>query len=266
VLWRNVGALEYYTSLGSEYDGLRLPDIEVAGAMIAPQHLELIEKLSRSADRSAIRDLLREALSGRLKRSTLQERWRIYREKGRLAPRRGRGVSEKDRTTRAASPKTVAMQSEAKAILQLAQAAPDWTGCQAPTLFRVFAAAALTRWPGRHRVDVVALSKPAPDQPVAVHGVEIQLASSVLRGGRLHRVVERLVASSQDFDNCWLAVATDKVLSDADVRRVLAVAPAQVGVLEIRDSVVKVLRMAPRNPDASPTQLLAELLTSRGVV
>jgi hypothetical protein len=251
VLWRNLGALEYYRSLGPQYDGLALPDVEVAGAAISPQHLELIEKLSQCADRASIRQLLLNALKGQVTRSELQAQWRIY-----------RSMSTKDRATRAATSFRSRL-TEAEAVLRFMGASPEWTGFSAPALYRVFVSPALSDVPSPYRIDVVALCRPEPNQAIAVHGVEIKLASLVTKRSNLRDVADELSASRGNFDHCWLAVATEQSLRKQDAHRLLAEIPAQFGLLVISRSRIQVLRSAPRNSRAHAAQLLAEILSAR---
>jgi hypothetical protein len=254
VLWRDVGAFEFYQALGSNYEGLALPRADDAAFCASPQHLELIEKLARSADRATIRELLQKAVSGGVTRSELLEQWNVYRSKGELTPRRGRGVSRKDREARAASPNLPL--AEAKALLHLVQAPPDWIGSEAPESFRTFATPDLGQLSRRH-FDLIVVCKPESNQQFDVHGVEVVRASSI--SDRVLRMVVNHLTYPKLFDYAWLALAADGPICEGIAREILTKLPNQIGLLQVSGSVA-VLRAPTRQSDAQSGQLLAKLL------
>lgn len=261
VLWRNLGALEFYSSLGREFEGLRLPAIATSKSTIAPQHLEIIEKLSRTADRAVIRELLRLALEGKLTRRELQNQWRVYKKTIGLHPRRGRGVSQKDRATRTSDQSEWRpAQAEAQAIIDLIRSAPEWIGASSPDLCRAVASPRLSHGPRKQLADIVALVRSEVSEPVSVHGIEVKAAPALLTRDGLRHVVDQIATHRQLFDYCWLAVVVDHPLDNAASNRVKAALPARIGILEVCGAKPRALRHAQRNREANSTQVLAELL------
>ena len=259
MLWRELGALRFYKSLGAVYAGLKFPDIIRGRYKPAAHHLELIEKISRSADDAVVRDLVNKAIHGQLPRSELTTLWDVYRSVDELKPRQGRDVSKSDRAARSSMLRTEP--TDAGALVTLRSAGAAWLGIDKPDLYRFII---IPTGIGRQafQLDAVVVLRAARDGPFVVHGLEVVSVHS-LKDVKNRRSVVRLLAQAAKYCDCtWLVVATGRGKHGPQLEIVCHDVPARFGIAVVVENQVHVMRAPELHKSRHARELLAHLLAA----
>jgi hypothetical protein len=136
-LWRYYRAGKYYQALAANLKakGVDTPPFELLPKKISPENLETLEKIERVAPENIFNELAARVIQCSIKRSELRSSWVAYREvlDGKTA--RGIGVvaPRADLTNRI----QLLMIGEAEVQAALNGASKEWTGFDAPQIYKV---------------------------------------------------------------------------------------------------------------------------------
>lgn len=136
-LWRYYRAGKYYQSLAVSLKakGVDTPSFEFLSKKVSPENLETLEKIERAAPESVFTELAIRVIQCSIKRSELRSAWVAYREVLNGKTARGIGVvaPRADLTSRI----QLLMIGEAEVQAALNSAKKDWTGFDAPQIYKV---------------------------------------------------------------------------------------------------------------------------------
>jgi hypothetical protein len=238
-LWRYYRAGKYYQSLAANLkaNGVDTPSFEFLSKKVSPENLETLEKIERVAPKGIFNELAARVIQCSIKRSELRSAWVAYREvlDGKTA--RGIGVvaPRADLTNRI----QLLMIGEAEVQAALNSASKDWTGFDAPQIYKVvpkFRIKANEKSFKYFEVDAAILFQGEANAPVEFFEIDIKSHND------LDIPYDSFLKKEPYFDRQW--VAFHKFNDQVG----LAGIPEHVGALLLDDGEFKVLRKAKHGP------------------
>ena len=233
-LWRYLSAVRFYPELRqSLIDGWHdCPEVQNLSEQVSPENLELLSKLIRVMPPADFAPLAARVLDRSAKRDELRKLWQAYRPALAGKTARGKGVAAPafDKNDPANRIKLVIAQArlllEADPLAWLCQSDPAFTHVVHD--FRLPEKSALH---GNAGMDMVISLKRSDSAPLELHGVEIRVNLPV-------RAIPVLVDLAAWVDFLWVAFTKSPASST------LAAIPAHIGVLNIQDGAISVVRVA----------------------
>lgn len=175
-LWRYYAAARHFKQLSEELPKGKIPksSLESLPHSVSPENIELLAKLSRVAPPRVLEPMIERVLDGTMTREELRRTWQAFRPAlaGRTA--RGRGgviprVDQKD-------PQQYDRMLEGVVLNALDVSGPSWTGCETPSVYRLFLQVAPDPDPGHlvlpSHFNAVAVLRRKPEAPLELHAVE----------------------------------------------------------------------------------------------
>ena len=245
-LWRYYRAGKYYQALAANLKakGVDTPPFELLPKKISPENLETLEKIERVAPENIFNELASRVIQRSIKRSERRSEWVAYRKvlDGKTA--RGIGVvaPRADLTNRI----QLLMIGEAEVQAALNRASKDWTGFDAPQIYKVVPKLRINANEKSFKLfeaDAVILFQGDLNAPVEFFEIDIKSHNGVdiPYGSFLKR--------EPYFDRQW--VAFHKFNDQIGLVGI----PEHVGALLLDDGEFKILRKAQHSPLAGTKSL-----------
>jgi len=254
-LWRYYRAGKYYQALAANLKakGVDTPPFELLPKKISPENLETLEKIERVAPENIFNELAARVIQCSIKRSELRSEWVAYRKvlDGKTA--RGIGVvaPRVDLTNRI----QLLMIGEAEVQAALNSASKDWTGFDAPQIFKVAPKLRIKvneKSFKSFEADAVILFQGDASAPVEFFEIDIKSHND------LNIPYDSLLKKAPYFDRQW--VAFHKFNKQVGLVGI----PEYVGALLLDGGEFKVLRKAQHGPLAGTKSLeTAKLLLTK---
>ena len=254
-LWRYYRAGKYYQSLTKNLKtkGVDTPQFEFLSKKVSPENLETLEKIERVAPENVFKELAIRVIQCSIKRSELRSAWVAYRQvlDGKTA--RGIGVvaPRADLTNRI----QLLMIGEAEVQAALNSASKDWTGFDAPQIYKVVPKLRIKANEKSFKsfeADAVILFQGDASAPVEFFEIDIKSHND------LNIPYDSLLKKAPYFDRQW--VAFHKFNKQVGLVGI----PEHVGALLLDGGEFKVLRKAQHGPLAGTKSLeTAKLLLTK---
>jgi hypothetical protein len=245
-LWRYLSAVRFYPELRQSLidGGHDCPEVQNLSEQVSPENLELLSKLIRVMPPADFAPLAARVLDRSAKRDELRKLWQAYRPALAGKTARGKGVAAPafDKNDPANRIKLVIAQArlllEADPLAWLCQSDPAFTHVVHD--FRLPEKSALH---GNAGMDMVIAVKRTESAPLELHGIEIRL-------NLLSQTIPGIVDLAQSVNYLWVAFAKPYKAG------LLASIPAHIGILNINDGSISVVRVA-ESTKARPESILA---------
>lgn len=234
MLWRILSAGRFVRQVAGRFKerGIAVPSFEEMPDSVSPDNIELLSKLDRVMPSDNLSELARRVFAGDVTRSELRSTWETYRTvlggktargRGVIAPRLNQQDPEQYRSLMMA------------AILESFQAAsPDWTGVQSPDVYKVY---------------VHVNPEGSPKIPVGIyHFAAVVLVKNKNGLLKYHGVRFRSFSRSpgsyeKSLSYCDYLWVLNRSIAQNN-RSEEAYLPDGVGIIDVRDGAVSVIRPA----------------------
>lgn len=253
MLWRILAAGRFVCQIRDRLikKGILVPNLADMPDNVSPESVELLAKLERVIPEDAFPDLAHKVFSGQATRAELRFTWQTYRPALGGQTARGRGVPIPRLNLK--DPDQYNSLMEAMVLDALKVAGPSWSGHKTPSIYQVFLHVnpdGHRKLPGSYLFSAVVVIKPMSGD-IEYHGFRYRPFS--IAGSRAKEFPETTYC-----DFLWLMTPPTSFTGTHPLKRKIEL-PEFIGLVELKDGQVNVLRRAERAPNSGE---LREQLTS----
>lgn len=207
-VWRMLTASRFYIKLQADLSthGFPAPSLNDLDDSVSPEKLELLEKISRVADRNVTVPLSIRVIDDSITRTAIRSIWEAYRPvlAGRTARGRGTYVPRIDES----DVRQFDSLMEARVMLALQEYGPRWTGSIHPNIYKLFRYVRLQVNSDKYKMiefDVVAVIRETETSPLVFHGIDIRSFNYPHSNMDRIKEITRIAKSFCDF--YWIATS-----------------------------------------------------------
>lgn len=235
MLWRILSSGRFVIQVTNQLEerNIKVPSLEDMPDDVSPENVELLAKLERVAPEETFAEYAQKVFTGEAKRAELRSVWETYRPVLRGQTARGRGVTP-PRINRK-DPSQFRSVMEAATLEAFQSAGPHWTGISTHTLYKVFVHINPEGFPKNPGYLFAAVVVVKPKNGVLLyHGIRFRTLESP----------DTYKKPLEYCDHLW--VFNHSVFHSSQIPAFddLSGVPEGVGILEIKDNVLSVIKPA----------------------